>query len=689
MESESIIEVMAVLILQLGIVLFAVRFFGSLVAKLGIPHVLGELVAGIIIGPYALGGLKLPGFEHGIFPLREGFPVVSVELYAFATVAAVILLFSSGLETNLRLFLRYSFAGGIISLGGVLLSFVVGDMVGMFFFKANFMDPLCLFLGLLIASNSLGIVARLLSEQKKMDSPEGVTILAASIFDDVFAIILLAIVGIFAVATGGSGQGLDLLYIGGVAGKVLVIWLGFTALGLLLSKKLAFAFKLFRSNYDFSMLSLGLGLILAGVFEHLGLAMIIGAYVAGLSLSRTDIAPVVQERIHGLYEFFVPIFFAVTGMMVDFRQIIEPHVLLFGGLYALAAILAKMLGCGGPALLLGFNVRGALRVGLGMSPRGEMTLILAGIGLAWKVLDHSIFAELVLMVLVTTLAVPPLLNAMLKLSGRGTRKPTKDLDTVSLTWDFPSTKITDLVVNTLLDDLRAEGFYVQMMNRSEGICQARKDDISLSIQERENKVIVKTAKDDAHFVKTVVYEVIVELYEYIGKLRESSDPRDMKKSLLDGASRTRQDLLSFIQPECACVELRGRNKIEIITELVDLLHARGKLRDRATVLADVLEREDATSTGMEHGIALPHAKTDGVDDMEVAVGIKKEGVEFASMDGVKSSLFILIVSPKRTTGPHIQFLATISALLRDAELRGKLTAAATPEDAVALLRAEK
>ena len=689
---------MAVLILQLGIVLFAVRFFGSLVAKLGIPHVLGELVAGIIIGPYALGGLKLPGFEHGIFPLREGFPVVSVELYAFATVAAVILLFSSGLETNLRLFLRYSFAGGIISLGGVLLSFVVGDMVGMFFFKANFMDPLCLFLGLLIASNSLGIVARLLSEQKKMDSPEGVTILAASIFDDVFAIVLLAVVlGIVTLSGADAGAAQSGWYlpsvakIGTIAGKAFVIWLGFTALGLLLSKKLAFVFKLFRSNYDFSMLSLGLGLILAGVFENLGLAMIIGAYVAGLSLSRTDIAPVVQERIHGLYEFFVPIFFAVTGMMVDFRQIIEPRVLLFGGAYAAAAICAKLLGCGGPALLLGFNVKGALRVGLGMAPRGEMTLILAGIGLALPNvgLNQSNFAELVLMVLITTLAVPPLLNAMLKLRGRGTRKPTKDLDTVSLTWDFPSTKITDLVVNTLLDDLRAEGFYVQMMNRSEGICQARKDDISLSIQERENKVIVKTAKDDAHFVKTVVYEVIVELYEYIGKLRESSDPRDMKKSLLDGASRTRQDLLSFIQPECACVELRGRNKIEIITELVDLLDARGKLRDRATVLADVLEREDATSTGMEHGIALPHAKTDGVDDMEVAVGIKKEGVEFASMDGVKSSLFILIVSPKKTTGPHIQFLATISALLRDAELRGKLATAATPEDAVALLRAEK
>jgi mannitol/fructose-specific phosphotransferase system IIA component (Ntr-type) len=378
-------------------------------------------------------------------------------------------------------------------------------------------------------------------------------------------------------------------------------------------------------------------------------------------------------------------------MMVDFRQIIDPHVLLFGGLYALVAILAKLLGCGGPALLLGFNVKGTLRIGLGMAPRGEMTLILAGIGLALPNvgLNQSNFAELVLMVLITTLAVPPLLNAMLKLRGRGTRKSVKDLDTVSLTWDFPARKITELVVNTLLDDLRAEGFYVQMMNRSEGICQARKDDISLSIQENENKVTIKTTKPDAHFVKTVVYEVIVELYEYIGKLRESSDPLTMKKSLLESTSRTRQDLLSFIQPESTSIQLRGANKIEIITELVDMLDARGKLLDRATVLADVLEREDATSTGMEHGIALPHAKTDGVDDLEVAVGIKREGVDFGSMDGKKSQLFILIISPKKTTGPHIQFLATISALLRDETLREKVVNAAAPEEAVALLRAEK
>jgi len=164
MESDSITELTAVFILQLGIIFFAVRFFGRLAKKVGIPQVLGELISGIIIGPYALGGLSLPGFPQGIFTPGPGTLAVSTELYAFATAGSIILLFASGLETNIKLFLRYSLAGGIISVGGVLASFTAGDFIGMLVFQASFMDPRCLFLGMLITSNSLGIIARQLAD---------------------------------------------------------------------------------------------------------------------------------------------------------------------------------------------------------------------------------------------------------------------------------------------------------------------------------------------------------------------------------------------------------------------------------------------------------------------------------------------------------------------------------------------
>ena len=122
--------------------------------------------------------------------------------------------------------------------------------------------------------------------------------------------------------------------------------------------------------------------------------------------------------------------------------------------------------------------------------------------------------------------------------------------------------------------------------------------------------------------------------------------------------------------------------------MVDILVTEGRVLQRDLVLRNVFEREKAMGTGMENGIALPHAKTDGVDDLEIAIGIKKEGIDFGAMDGKKSRLFILIISPQKDSGPHIQFLACISSILIDPQTREALINIDTPEKAVELLREE-
>jgi fructose-specific phosphotransferase system IIA component len=684
-ESVPVTELMAELVLQLGIVLFAVKAGGSLVKKVGIPPVLGELLAGVIIGPYALGGIAFPGFPHGLFPLGAGTMAVSTELYAFATVASIILLFASGLETDLGLFLKYSVAGGLVGIGGVLFSFALGDLVGVMLLNTHFMDPRCLFLGILCTATSVGITARILSDQKKMDSPEGVTILAAAVFDDVLGIIMLAVVlGIVAVMSGGEGN-LQASTILSIAGKAFGIWLGFTALGLIFAKKIAGFLKKFKHSYDFSVLALGIALLLAGLFEKQGLAMIIGAYVTGLSLSKTDIAAVIQERLHGLYEFFVPIFFAVMGMMVNVREIVSAPVLIFGAIYTLIAIASKVIGCGLPALAMGFNGKGALRIGVGMVPRGEVALIIAVIGLAAGVLDNQIFGVVILMTLITTLIAPPLLSVSLKIPGPGTRKMVKNDDIVTMNWDFHSDEIADLVIDTLLKNLKAEGFYVQMMNIDEGLSQARKDDISLSITEEENKVTIETAKIDMPFVKTAVYEVLLGLSNSIEALKSSSDPAAMRREISDLEGRHDRGLLPLIQSSCISINLKGNTKDEIITELVNILDKNGKLLNKAEVLNDVLQREKTMSTGMQHGIALPHGKSDGVKDICVVLGLKKEGIDYDSIDGQPSKLFIMVVSPKKTQGPHIQFLASISAILQDEERRNQIINAKSATEIVAFI----
>jgi Kef-type K+ transport system membrane component KefB/mannitol/fructose-specific phosphotransferase system IIA component (Ntr-type) len=652
---------------------------------------LGELLAGVLIGPYLLGGIALPGFPHGIFPINtEGTLAVSVELYGFATVASIILLFASGLETNLGLFLRYSISGVAIGLSGVIFTFSGGVICSSLLLQTNLMDPRCLFFGVIAIPTSIGITARLLSDQKKMDSPESVTMLAAAVFEDVPWIILLTVVvGIVAIVTGHSTGSLSAHTILAIAGKTFGIWLGVTVIGLASSKIIASFLKVFKSSFDFSVLALGLALILAGLFEKQGLAMIIGAYIAGLSLSKTDIAAVIQERIRVLYDFFVPMFFAVMGMMVNIREIFSREILILGGIYTIVVIVIKIIGCGAPSLLLGFKLKGALRIGTGMIPRGEGSLITAGIGLAAGVISNQLFMVAVLMILITIIIASPLFCGMLRVPGQGTRKPVKDGDNVEETWEFKSHAITYLVMNDLLKELRAGGFYVQMMNINKGFSQAHKNDIALFITGTGTSVTIRTSKADMSFVKNEMYEVILELSDSLQKLKESANPAEMKKELLDSEGRTTKDTLSLIEPESFTLELKGETKKEIITELVDILAAQNKLLDRDLVLADVFEREESMSTGMKYGVALPHGKTEGIDDTAVAVGIKKAGINFDSMDGEPSRLFVLIVSPNKTTSPHIQFLAAIGSVLGDKNLREAVINAASVDEAVDLLRKRK
>ncbi len=687
-DSEPVTEVMSTLVLQIGIIIFAVRVGGRIVKKFGIPPVLGELLAGVAIGPFALGGIPFAAFPSGLFPLHAGSLAVGPELYGFATVASIILLFASGLETDIALFLRYSVAGGIVGIGGVIASFGLGALSGVLLLGVGFMDPQALFLGILSTATSVGITARILSDKKKMDSPEGVTILAAAVFDDVLGIVMLAVVlGIVAVLAnpaGGSGV-LSLSSIGAIAGRAFGIWLGFTALGLVFSRKIASFLKFFRHSYDFSICALGIGLILAGIFEKEGLAMIIGAYVTGLSLSKTDIATVIQERIHGLYEFFVPLFFAVMGMLVNVGELMSPSVLAFGLIYTAFAIVAKIVGCGLPALALGFNAKGAARIGAGMVPRGEVALIIAGIGITAGILNEQLFGIVILMTLLTTLIGPPLLNATLGMRGRGTRKEAKGSDMESVSWDFGSDEIADLVVDTLLKNLKAEGFYVQMMNIDDGLSQARKDTVALSITEEENRVTIEAAPEDIPFVRVSVHEVIVALNTRIEELKAASDPDDLRRAMSSPTARADRDLLSLISPRCVTLSLAPGSKEAVIERMVNILCNSGKVTDHDQVIQDVLLRERTMSTGLQRGIALPHGKSDGITEMAVAVGLCREGTDFDALDGEATRVVILVVSPKRVSGPHMQFLAAIGGILKDEDIVARLMEAKTGEEAAGIL----
>lgn len=424
---KSLTHGTAVFVLQIGIILTAAKFAGELFERyLKQPSVLGELVAGMIIGPYLLGGIHLGSFGP-LFPIpanyNETHIPVSIELWYFGQVAAVVLLFMAGLETNLKSFLRNAFRATVIAIGGVIIPFLFGAYACVWFGYAPYvLSGPALFMGAIMTATSVGITARVLSDIRCLNTNEGVTILGGAVVDDVLGILILAIV-VSLSKTGEFNWG-DISRKGAWA---FGFWLGITALGTLSAEYLARFLRRFRTAGSTLALAVALALIVAAVTELFGsLAMIIGAYVAGLSLSATDISEMLENRLSAVYDVMVPVFFVMMGMLVDFNAM--GGALLFGVVISILAIVSKVAGCALPALMVRFDGIGALRVGFGMLPRGEVALIVAGVGLAEGVIGKSIFGVSIMMTMVTTLLAPICLIQAFKSETNGMEKSDIDIN---------------------------------------------------------------------------------------------------------------------------------------------------------------------------------------------------------------------------------------------------------------------
>lgn len=531
---QNITHMMMLLVIQLAVIIIVAKIGGYLSQRfLKMPSVLGELLSGMIIGPYALGAkIKIPDFGP-LFSEHAGF-AASAELYGIATLASIILLFLAGLKTDLAAFLRYSVVGSVVGLGGLLSAFVIGDLTAVLW-PGNgidsFMDPAALFLGVISVATSVGITARILAEKRKMASPEGVTILAGAVFDDVFGIVALAIVMGMAKVSMGEGVAWGPVCI--IALKAIGFFVVVTTLGLTFARKITALIKRFKSKETIIAICFGLAMLLAGLAEMAGLAMIIGAYIMGLALSRTDLAHEIEEHLEDVYNLLVPIFFCVMGMMVDFAAM-KP-VLLFGAVYSLLAVISKVAGCGLPAWAMRFNVRGSLRIGLGMLPRGEVALIVAGIGLAAGIIDPGIFGVAIMMTVITTMLAPPLLVKSFD-GGSGLRKElagsTEEIESIDL--DFPSRDITEFLIGRFVRALRNEEFYVNRLHTEQLTYQIRKDDIMFVLIEEGTTLRINAAAEHQPLVRLMLTEELLSLSDLLEATRKMEDLPEMGSGLLEG-----------------------------------------------------------------------------------------------------------------------------------------------------------
>ncbi len=597
------------------------------------------------------------------FKPAPDFPV-TIELYGLCAIAAVVLLFMTGLETDMKMLARFSIVGSMVALGGVVFSFAGG--IGVCYYFYNFVlhqsiplfSPITMFMGIVSTATSVGITARLLSEQRKLDSPEGVTTLAGAVVDDVMGVILLAMVTTFITASKTTGD-IDWNHVRLIAVKAIGVWIGFTAAGLLLSSYLGSFLKRIHNRYAIAFSGLGLALLLAALFESAGLAMIIGAYVMGISLSNTDIVNILTDKLESVYEFLVPVFFCVMGMLVDFRVFQDRQTVIFGAIFTIVAVFAKVIGSGLPALVMKFNVLGALRIGIGMIPRGEVALIMAGIGLTEGILDSRLFGVVIMMTVLSTLIAPPALLMLLKIERAGISKKNAGFDTPELIFPFPSADVAKELIFRLADVFKADGFIAHFLEKTHHI-QMRRNGTVIGLRREDDRLIFTCSEEDFTYVNTAVIEVAAKLEHIAQALRKPMHLQQLVSLTPNQApEHLRMDVSQFMTPARIIPRLKSFTKDDIINELLNRLIATSRIRDEKAVRRAVQLREKDMSTGMTNGIALPHGHSDSVDDLMCVVGLSPAGVDFDSLDKKPSRIFILSISPEHKPTRHTEFMSSI------------------------------
>ena len=713
---------MTLLALQIGLILFAAKLGGMLASLFRLPSVLGELASGIAIGPYALGGIGLGNglFANGLIPAASGAMPITPELYGLCTIASVILLFMSGLETNLKMFLKLAFAGSLVGIGGVVASFLLGDLCTVYllpkFLPDSFgylaqlaasnpvqaiLDPAAMFMGIMSTATSVGITARILSERRKMDSEEGVTIMSGAVIDDVLGIIVLAI-GMAIIKAGEASGGnekasVKWLEIGKVALNAFGLWLGGTALGIIFARRISWLLKLFKSPIAIGTLAFGLSLVIAGLFEAFGLTLIIGAYVIGLSLSRTDIKYMIQENLEPIYTFFVPVFFCVMGMMVDCKALCSEPVLIFGGIYTALAVVAKITGCAIPSMFCGFNLKGALRIGAGMIPRGEVALIIAGIGVSTMhngkpILTQEVFGIGIMMTLVTTIVAPPCLVGLFNLRGFGVRHRKVYTDgSRAVTFTLKNEMMADLMLQKLVNVFRQDGFFTHLYDSRENIWAISMDDIEISIRKEDNNICCECTPAEENLVVNAWMEVVSEINTLAKTLSRPIRKSEIEKLIPQNDEKANTDNIAsrFIRGFLMIPNFKAHSKKEALEKLVDAIHEAcpKSVVDAELCKKAVFEREESMPTGLDHGIAVPHGRTTGVNSVVGAVALvdnseNENGIipDYETIDHSRIQIIVLTLVPAEGQTPYLQLMAFISRVMRSEESQEKLLSCKTEDE---------
>lgn len=374
------------LLAQLMMIIVAAKLCGTIASRFGQPSVLGEIIAGILIGPAVFGLVHTNG--HDV-------------LHLLSEIGVIFLMFFAGVETNLKDLTSSMKSALTVAVFGVILPFIGGYIVGVSFG----MDSLhAIFLGIVLTATSVSISVQTFRELHYMSTREGATVLGAAIADDIIGLIILAIMISMTV---GSGNPLSLIVLKQVIFFVVII---------AMHKLLPLLTKIII-RMPIPDMAIFYGVILCFLYswfaEFMGISNIIGAFFAGLALANNDL---LRENLEGkllpsVNVIFIPIFFASIGLAVSLDGLAE-HLLLIIVL-SIVAVATKVIGAGFGARITGFNMSSSLIIGTAMISRGEVALITSSIGLAAGLFSQEYYTPMVIAIVVSTLVTPPMLKVLI------------------------------------------------------------------------------------------------------------------------------------------------------------------------------------------------------------------------------------------------------------------------------------
>lgn len=381
-------------LLDIAIILLSTKLLGMLTRKFQMPQVVGALLAGLLLGPAALGLLKQTDLINKL-----------------AEVGVIILMFSAGLETDIKGLKKAGKASLVIALIGVIVPLIGGFALASYFNRPQYMVSDAqgslflqnMFIGVILTATSVSITVETLRELGKLSTNVGNAILGAAIIDDILGIVALTIITSMADPT---------VHIGSVLLKIVLFFVFAAVFGFIFHK----LFKIWTESYKkdlrrFLIISFVFCLLLSYLAEKwFGVADITGAYIAGLMIAETQSSHYVSKRFDTLsYMLLSPIFFASIGLKVVLKDM-NTVLIVFAVLLVLVAVLTKILGCGLGALACKYNKREALQIGVGMVSRGEVALIVAAKGNQVGLMSSNLFGPIVIMVVITTIIAPVLLK---------------------------------------------------------------------------------------------------------------------------------------------------------------------------------------------------------------------------------------------------------------------------------------